>query len=97
MLLYLAGALVGELARRGNDRGFLGTIGLMTLGNAVIYLTGTVWLAVDLNLDASKAIALGITPFLITDTLKTALAAGPLTLTWKGIEHGRRRGAGGQT
>jgi biotin transport system substrate-specific component len=81
----LAAVLVGELARRGNDRGILGTVGLMTLGNAVIYLAGTVWLAMDLHLGAQQAIALGVTPFLITDALKTALAAGLLPLAWRGV------------
>ncbi|MFG3261773.1 biotin transporter BioY [Streptomyces bobili] len=66
----LAAALVGELARRGNDRGILGTIGLMTLRNAVIYLAGTAWPAMDLHLGAQCAIALGVTPFLVTDALK---------------------------
>ncbi|WUR84330.1 biotin transporter BioY [Streptomyces phaeochromogenes] len=86
----LAAALVGELARRGNDRGILGTIGLMTLGNAVIYLAGTAWLAVDLHLGAQRAIALGVTPFLVTDALKTTLAAGLLPLAWRGVAFLRR-------
>ncbi|MFG2131842.1 biotin transporter BioY [Streptomyces sp. NPDC048751] len=86
----LVAALVGELARRGHDRGILGTVGLMTLGNAVIYLAGTVWLAMDMHLGAPQAIALGITPFLITDTLKTALAAGLLPLAWRGVAYMRR-------
>lgn len=81
----LAAALVGELARRGNDRGILGTIGLMTLGNAVIYLVGTVWLAMDLHLGTQQAIASGVTPFLITDALKIAVAAGLLPLAWRGV------------
>lgn len=86
----LAAALVGELARRGNDRGILGTIGLMTLGNAVIYLTGTVWLAMNMHLGAPQAIALGVTPFVITDALKTALAAGLLPLAWRWVAFVRR-------
>lgn len=81
----LAATLVGELARRGNDRSIIGTIGLMTLGTAVIYLVGAGWLAIDLHLDAQQAVALGVAPFLITDTLKTAAAAGLLPLAWRGV------------
>ena len=86
----LAAALVGELARRGNDRGILGTMGLMTLGNAVIYLAGTARLTMDLHLGAQRAIALGVTPFLVTDVLKTTLAAGLLPLAWRGVAYLRR-------
>ncbi|MEV5438954.1 biotin transporter BioY [Streptomyces sp. NPDC052682] len=79
----LAAALVGELARRGNDRGTLSTIGLMALGNAVIYAAGATWLAVDLHLSAEQAVATGVTPFLVTDALKIAAAAGVLPLAWR--------------
>lgn len=85
----LAAAVVGELARRGNDRRIVGTVGLMTLGSAVIYLVGTTWLALDLHLDIQNAIALGTTPFLVTDALKIACAAGLLPLAWAVVRRGR--------
>ncbi|MDO0935436.1 biotin transporter BioY [Streptomyces sp. DG2A-72] len=81
----LAALLVGELARRGNDRSVVGTIGLMALGNTVIYLTGATWLALHLHLGLQDAIAKGVTPFLVTDALKTAVAAGLLPLAWRGV------------
>ncbi|MFJ4687014.1 biotin transporter BioY [Streptomyces sp. NPDC088789] len=86
----LAAALVGELARRGNDRSVVGTIGLMALGNAVVYLVGTTWLALNLHLGLQTAVAEGVTPFLVTDALKIAVAAGALPLAWRGIETLRR-------
>ncbi|MCW2882180.1 MAG: BioY protein [Sphaerisporangium sp.] len=78
-----AAALAGELARRGHDRGVAGTIGLMALGNVVIYLFGTSWLAADLQLGAGQAVAAGVTPFLVADALKIAIAAGLLPVAWR--------------
>lgn len=80
-----AALLVGELARRGNDRSVVGTIGLMAAGNAVIYLAGATWLALDLHLGVREAVAQGVTPFLATDALKIAVAAGLLPLAWRGV------------
>lgn len=87
----LAAALVGELARRGNDRRALSTVGLMAAGNALIYLIGTAWLALSLGLGAEKAIAAGVTPFLLTDGLKVAIAAGVLPLAWRWTGTGQPR------
>lgn len=85
---YLVGYLVaavaiGALARRGVDRSPLQTAGAMLLGNAVIYAFGVPYLAWSLDLDASAAIAAGLTPFLVGDAIKAAAAAGLLPLTWR--------------
>lgn len=79
----LAAGVVGELARRGNDRGVLSTLGLMAIGDAILLAVGTVWLAVDLHLSASAAIAAGVTPFLIWDAAKLAFASVLLPGAWK--------------
>jgi biotin transport system substrate-specific component len=78
----LAAALVGWLARRGLDRSVPGTIGIMVLGNLVIYALGVPWLASSLGLDLPTALELGAWPFLIGDGLKIALAAGLLPAAW---------------
>jgi biotin transport system substrate-specific component len=79
----VAAGVVGELARRGNDRSIVSSVGLMALGDAVLLTIGTVYLAQDLHVSASKAIALGVTPFLIGDALKLAVAALALPAAWK--------------
>lgn len=79
----VAAAVVGALARRGNDRQVVSTIGLMALGSALVYLCGATWLAHDLHLSASKAVAEGVTPFLIGDAVKAAVAAVVLPATWR--------------
>ena len=79
----VAGPLVGWLAARGNDRSPVATFGLMLLGSAVIYAIGAPWLAVAAHLSGSQALAEGVTPFLLGDALKAAIAAGLLPATWR--------------
>ncbi len=79
----LAAGLTGALARRGLDRTVIGTIGLMTLGNLVIYAVGVPYLAAAIGVSLTQAIGLGMTPFLPGDALKILLAAGLLPLTWR--------------
>ncbi|MFD7437246.1 biotin transporter BioY [Streptomyces sp. NPDC059861] len=86
--LLLAATAVGALARRGADRSPWRTAGAMLLGEAIIYAVGVPYLAFATGMSASAAIAAGLTPFLIGDALKAALAMGLLPAAWKLI--GRR-------
>lgn len=79
----LAAAVVGELARRGNDRAVLSTVGLMALGTVLVYVVGASWLAHEAHLSAAKAIDLGVTPFLLSDTAKIAIAALAFPAAWR--------------
>lgn len=79
----LAAALVGWLARRGLDRTIVGAVGIMVVGNLVIYAIGVAWLANFLAVDLPTALEFGAWPFLIGDALKIALAAGLLPAAWK--------------
>ncbi|MFH0518176.1 biotin transporter BioY [Streptomyces sp. M41] len=81
--MILASTVVGALARRGADRTMLRTAGAMLLGSAIIYAIGVPYLALATGMSASAAIAAGLTPFLIGDALKAALAMGALPTTWK--------------
>ena len=78
----VAAGVVGELARRGNDRQVLSSLGLLAVGSAIVYVIGATWLAHDLHLGAQKAVELGVTPFLLTDALKVAVAAVVLPGAW---------------
>ncbi|MGW2635447.1 biotin transporter BioY [Streptomyces sp. NPDC001348] len=84
--MLLASAVVGALARRGADRSVWRTAGTMILGEAIIYAVGVPYLAYAAGIPASAAIAAGLTPFLIGDALKAALAMGLLPTAWKLIE-----------
>jgi len=78
----LAAVVVGALARRGSDRSILGAVGLMVVGNVLIYALGVAWLANWLDVGLPRALELGAVPFLIGDTLKILLAAGLLPAAW---------------
>jgi biotin transport system substrate-specific component len=84
----VAAVVVGELARRGNDRSVLSSIGLMALGEAILLTIGTIWLSNDLHVSASTAISYGVTPFIIGDAIKLGIAALVLPAAWKFV--GRR-------
>ncbi|MFI5974896.1 biotin transporter BioY [Streptomyces sp. NPDC051452] len=84
--MLLAAAAVGALARRGADRSPLRMAGAMILGEAIIYAVGVPYLALAAHLSASQAISLGLTPFLIGDALKAALAMGLLPAAWKLVD-----------
>lgn len=78
----VAAILVGWLARRGLDRSVAGSVGIMVLGNLIIYAFGVPWLANSLGIDLPTALEFGAWPFLIGDALKIALAAGLLPAAW---------------
>lgn len=89
----IAAVLVGWLAERGWDRHPVRTAAAMVLGNIVIYAAGLAWLYVLLGSirgvegwGLSETISEGMTPFLVGDALKIAVAAAVLPLAW------RRRG-----
>jgi biotin transport system substrate-specific component len=81
--MLLASAAVGALARRGADRSPLRMAGTMILGEAVVYAVGVPYLALAGDMSLAQAVALGLTPFLIGDALKAALAMGALPTAWK--------------
>ncbi|EYT81086.1 biotin biosynthesis protein BioY [Streptomyces sp. Tu 6176] len=81
--MLLASAAVGALARRGADRNMWRMAGTMLLGEAVIYAVGVPYLALATGMSAAAAVAAGLTPFLIGDLLKAALAMGALPTAWK--------------
>jgi len=77
-----AAALVGRLAELGWDRRIGGAIGATLLGTVVIYAVGVPWLAVATGMSAQDAIANGLTPFLVVDTLKLLAAAAVFPAAW---------------
>lgn len=78
-----AAALVGWLAERGQDRRLDTSVPAMLAGTAVIYLCGVGWLAHSLGVDATTAMELGLTPFVIGDLIKLVLAGAALPLVWR--------------
>ncbi len=78
----LAGAVVGRLAELGWDRRFGGALAMMLIGSALIYAVGLPWLSYVRHLTLSETIANGLTPFIVWDAAKLALAAGLFPVAW---------------
>lgn len=68
----LAAVVVGYLAERGWHRTLAGLAASLLLGAALVYLPGIPWLAAFIGMD--KAVMFGLTPFLVGDAVKAALA-----------------------
>lgn len=84
----LATVVLGALAQRGWDRS-VGWMALaMLIGNAVIYLPGLAWLGQLYGWD-KPILQWGLTPFLLGDAIKLALAAVLLPAVWKLIDRAR--------
>ncbi|MEV2234876.1 biotin transporter BioY [Streptomyces phaeochromogenes] len=84
--MLLAVTVVGALARRGADRSVVRMAGTMLLGEAIIYAIGVPYLALAADMTLTQAIAAGLTPFLLGDALKAALAMGVLPTAWKFVK-----------
>jgi biotin transport system substrate-specific component len=84
----LAGGLVGWLAERGWDRSPASTLGLMVLGNLVIYAVGVPVLIAVTQLDLGTAIQVGALDFAPWDAIKIVVAAGLLPLAWRVVGSG---------
>ena len=78
----LAATCAGCLAERGWNRSPARVAAVLCLGHALLFAPGVAWLAVLFG--GSKAVAIGLTPFLAGSVVKVALgtalvaAAGPL-------------------
>lgn len=84
---YLAGFLVatlsmGWLAERGWDRSILGAFMIGVVGNAIVLACGVAWLS-GLVGGLEKAIAVGLTPFLLASLLKIGLGAAIVPAAWR--------------
>lgn len=80
--MVFAAALIGWIAERGADRSIFRLFGAMALGDAIVFAFGFAWLAWfaflpngATGIGAVAAFAGGITPFLLGDLVKIALAA----------------------
>ena len=90
--MLFAGWIVGRLADLGWDRSVIGTVGAMAIGSLIIYSFGVPWLATAKPLEIGVAIEKGVTPFLLGDAIKLALAAGVFPSAWWYVNHGRSDG-----
>ncbi len=84
----LATLALGVLARAGWDRTAPKMAGAMLLGNVLIYVPGLIWLGMLYGWD-KPILQWGLTPFLVGDAVKLALAALILPALWKLVGRAR--------
>ena len=77
----LAGAFAGWAGEHGLGRNLPRALLVMLLGHALIFAPGVVWLAVLFGW--SKALAVGIAPFLLATVLKSGLGAAVFSASWR--------------
>ncbi len=81
---FLAAAFVtGWLADRGWDKGYIKSVGAMTLGTATIFVCGLTQLSLFVPIESLTA--LGLYPFIPGALVKIAIAAVILPSVWKFI------------
>jgi biotin transport system substrate-specific component len=85
---YLLGFVVaawacGWMAERGFDRSPLKALAAMSVGHAVIFAFGFVWLAQIMGVE--KAFTVGVAPFWAATIAKTLLGVIALPLAWRWI------------
>lgn len=85
----MATVALGVLARAGWDRSAPKMALAMLVGNALIYIPGLIWLGMLYGWD-KPILQWGLTPFLLGDAIKLALAALILPLAWKLVGRARR-------
>lgn len=78
----MAAYVIGLLAERGLERSVRTSIVPFLVGTVIIYICGVAWLAVVFG-SFSKAVAAGLLPFLIGDTIKLVAASLMLPAAWK--------------
>jgi biotin transport system substrate-specific component len=86
----VASGVVGRLAELGWDRHIAGAVAAMAIGNVIIYVFGVPWLMAATGMNLQTAVDKGLLPFVISDLIKLALAAGVFPLAWWVV--GRRPG-----
>ena len=84
----LATLALGALARAGWDRSMGKMAGAMLIGNALIYVPGLIWLGMLYGWD-KPILEWGLTPFLVGDVIKLALAALIVPGVWKLVGNAR--------
>ncbi len=80
---FMSSIVLGALAERGFTTTPLRTSVAMIAGNVTIYAFGLLWLHHALSASWSNTFAWGLTPFLIGDAVKIAIAAGLLPIVWR--------------
>jgi len=81
--------IVGTLADRGFGTNFISAVGMMLAGEFAMFAVAVPWLKIVMQVDWSRAVQLGLWPFLVGDAYKIALAGMLLPVGWKAFRRMR--------
>ncbi|MFQ5970846.1 MAG: biotin transporter BioY [Alphaproteobacteria bacterium] len=77
-----AAVVVGWLAEQGWDRSHGRSLAALLIGDVILFVPGVIWLSFFVD-GLAAAIAAGVTPFILGEIAKIALAAVGLPLVWR--------------
>ena len=88
---YLVGMLIasfvlGKLAQRRLDQKFKTSLPTMLIGNVIIFTFGLVWLQQYTGQDWAWTFNAGLTPFILGEVLKIAIAGTSLPILWRFVQ-----------
>jgi len=88
---YLVGMLIasfvlGKLAQRRLDQKFKTALPAMLIGNVIIFTFGLVWLQQYTGQDWAWTFNAGLTPFILGEVLKIAIAGTSLPILWRFVQ-----------
>ena len=81
--MMVATFLLGLLAKRRLDQRFLTSLPSMLFGTLIIFSCGLLWLHYFTGKDWAWTIAAGLTPFIVGEALKIAIAGTSLPILWR--------------
>ena len=88
--MMVATYLLGLLANRRLDQRFLTSLPSMLFGTLIIFSFGLLWLHHFTGKDWAWTIAAGLTPFIVGEAIKIAIAGTSLPILWRLI-HPKKR------
>jgi biotin transport system substrate-specific component len=88
--MMVATYLLGVLAKRRLDQRFLTSLPSMLFGTLIIFSFGLIWLHHFTGKDWAWTIAAGLTPFIVGEALKIAIAGTSLPILWRLINSKKR-------
>ncbi|MDR0587961.1 MAG: biotin transporter BioY [Burkholderiales bacterium] len=72
---------IGWMTERGQGRGLLSSLVIMTLGHAILFAFGVAYLSASLGL--YQAYQVGFAPFILASIIKTVMAALTVAALWR--------------
>ncbi len=84
--MLVASIIVGALAGRKWDQRIMTALPTMLLGNVVIFSFGLIWLFAHSDKGWSWTISAGLTPFIIGEIFKVAIAGTSLPIVWRFVQ-----------